>query len=480
MPSIERIDSAASSISTLLKHAKASHCIVQYRDIEKSRKIINIDKILNPSNRRLKAGDDCTLKSEGRHHTRVKILFMSDLESCQHQMCIIGDTEVESGMELTEISSENDLIDENRRNLSEELKKKKVISGVTKLTTNKLSMSQNKNDKTLHVSKSSEKSTGITRQKNNKENLKSKEKDTSKMTTDNDLNYLKKQARIVSSQYRNAQPISAQKPFSTQNKPNRALTPLSSDQSCNELSSTRNSEDHSKNIEASNRSPTQRTREHDKDNEESFNSSGSRFNDNILVDDEIDQNTTATTDPDPDADADADADTDTDTKQIDDKQNNDPLVIKYNRLVEKCNRLKNRINKLENENEILKKKTMPLPPPEVQQWFKYTAQRFENKLLSGSVLKDFSGALGMPSNVLISLTQDTGSLTARAIVRYLYPSKTRVLSDIENKTREAILNYVKFCHPNEVFVRGKINEAISGPFRTATFKTRRSKNVSFS
>ncbi|CAF4297275.1 unnamed protein product, partial [Rotaria magnacalcarata] len=283
---------------------------------------------------------------------------------------------------------------------------------------------------------------------------------------------LKKQARIVSSQYRNAQPISAQKPFSTQNKPNRALTPLSSDQSCNELSSTRNSEDHSKNIEASNRSPTQRTREHDKDNEESFNSSGSRFNDDILVDDEIDQNTTATTDPDPDADADADTDTDTDTKQIDDKQNNDPLVIKYNRLVEKCNRLKNRINKLENENEILKKKTMPLPPPEVQQWFKYTAQRFENKLLSGSVLKDFSGALGMPSNVLISLTQDTGSLTARAIVRYLYPSKTRVLSDIENKTREAILNYVKFCHPNEVFVRGKINEAISGPFRTATFKTR--------
>ncbi|CAF1561349.1 unnamed protein product, partial [Rotaria magnacalcarata] len=447
MPSIERIDSAASSISTLLKHAKASHCIVQYRDIEKSRKIINIDKILNPSNRRLKAGDDCTLKSEGRHHTRVKILFMSDLESCQHQMCIIGDTEVENGMELTEISSENDLIDENRRNLSEELKKKKVNSGVTKLTTNKLSMSQNKNDKTLHVSKSSEKSTGITRQKNNKENLKSKEKDTSKMTTDNDLNCLKKQARIVSSQYRNAQPISAQKPFSTQNKPNRALTPLSSDQSCNELSSTRNSEDHSKNIEASNRSPTQRTREHDKVSK-------------------------VTTDPDPDADADADTDTDTDTKQIDDKQNNDPLVIKYNRLVEKCNRLKNRINKLENENEILKKKTMPLPPPEVQQWFKYTAQRFENKLLSGSVLKDFSGALGMPSNVLISLTQDTGSLTARAIVRYLYPSKTRVLSDIENKTREAILNYVKFCHPNEVFVRGKINEAISGPFRTATFKTR--------
>ncbi|CAF4634958.1 unnamed protein product, partial [Rotaria magnacalcarata] len=62
----------------------------------------------------------------------------------------------------------------------------------------------------------------------------------------------------------------------------------------------------------------------------------------VLVDDEIDQSTTATTDADSDADA----------KQIDDKQNNDPLVIKYNRLVEKCNRLKKKINKLENENEI--------------------------------------------------------------------------------------------------------------------------------
>ncbi|CAF2133021.1 unnamed protein product [Rotaria magnacalcarata] len=120
---------------------------------------------------------------------------------------------------------------------------------------------------------------------------------------------------------------------------------------------------------------------------------------------------------------------------------------------------------------------LALLPPEVQQWIKYTAQRFENKLLSGSVLKDFSVALGMPSNVLISLTQDTGSLTARAIVRYLYPSKTRVLSDIESRTREAILNYVKFCRPNEVFVRGKINEAISGPFRTAQFKTLHSKDV---
>jgi hypothetical protein len=43
-------------------------------------------------------------------------------------------------------------------------------------------MSQNKNDKTLHVSKSSEKSTVIVQQKNNKENLKSKEKDTGKYT----------------------------------------------------------------------------------------------------------------------------------------------------------------------------------------------------------------------------------------------------------------------------------------------------------
>ena len=80
-----------------------------------------------------------------------------------------------------------------------------------------------------------------------------------------------------------------------------------------------------------------------------------------------------------------------------------------------------------------------MPPPEIQQWFVHTAQRFENKPLSGTILKDFSTALNIPVNVLISLKQNTGSLTARAIVRHLFPSKSRTLDDITEATRQSIL-----------------------------------------
>lgn len=75
MSSIQRYNSILSSGSTVSKQAKITHFIVQFLNNEKTRKIINIEKILNPSNRRLKSGDDCTVKGDGRHHNRAKILF---------------------------------------------------------------------------------------------------------------------------------------------------------------------------------------------------------------------------------------------------------------------------------------------------------------------------------------------------------------------------------------------------------------------
>ena len=80
-----------------------------------------------------------------------------------------------------------------------------------------------------------------------------------------------------------------------------------------------------------------------------------------------------------------------------------------------------------------------MPAPEIQRWFIHTAQRFENKPLSGTVLTDFSKALKLPANVLISLKQNTGSLTAHAIVRYLYAAKNRTVADLTQATRQLIL-----------------------------------------
>ena len=72
MFSTERRISVSSTAST---SSKLTHCIVRFNDDEKIRKIVRVEQILNPSNRRLKAGDECTLKGEGRNYVRAKILF---------------------------------------------------------------------------------------------------------------------------------------------------------------------------------------------------------------------------------------------------------------------------------------------------------------------------------------------------------------------------------------------------------------------
>lgn len=80
-----------------------------------------------------------------------------------------------------------------------------------------------------------------------------------------------------------------------------------------------------------------------------------------------------------------------------------------------------------------------MPSPDIQRWFILTARRFENKPLSGAVLERCAEALKLPASVLIALRQDTGTLTARAVVRHLFPSKSRTLDDISDSIREAIL-----------------------------------------
>ncbi|CAF3941496.1 unnamed protein product [Rotaria magnacalcarata] len=315
---------------------------VPVRLINKSSgEIVRLNQILNPSNRRLKVGDDGTLKGEGRHHVRVKILCLSDLETCQHQMDIIEETRINNGIS----------------------------------------------------------------------------------TKDNVFHHLKKPTNLAASQTRNHQQTTASKIFVTPKVSDRALTPQWSNH------------DQSKDVGNLNSTPKQLTTQQRKDDNESFNSSVDQLDDNVLDDDDdIDEETSATGV--------------SDNKRVYDKQNNHTLLIEHNRLRNRFDRLNAKYKALQKENEILKNHTIPIPPPEIQQWFSQTAQRFE---------KNHYRAL-------------TGSLTARAIVPYLFPSKSRTLEDIPDSVRDSILGYVKYCHPNELFVRGKINEAISGPFRTAKFK----------
>ena len=80
-----------------------------------------------------------------------------------------------------------------------------------------------------------------------------------------------------------------------------------------------------------------------------------------------------------------------------------------------------------------------MPPTEVQKWFIHVANRFEDKPLSAAVLEKFSQEIGLPTDVLIALKQSTGSLTARSIIRHLFPSNSRTIEDVSVKLRDAIL-----------------------------------------
>ena len=115
MPVMQRNNSIVSSASTVSKQTNVTRCLVQHPDASKTRKIVHVDKTVNPSNRRLKAGDDCTLKGDGRNHVLMKILYcgmlfvyifrdllhlyeylfkyVGNFETCQHQLDVISESE---------------------------------------------------------------------------------------------------------------------------------------------------------------------------------------------------------------------------------------------------------------------------------------------------------------------------------------------------------------------------------------------------
>ncbi|CAF1936774.1 unnamed protein product [Rotaria magnacalcarata] len=301
MYTIERHDSAVSTNSNISKSVKATHCIIQHSNVEKNKEIVRLNQILNPSNRRLKVGDDGTLKGEVRHHVRVKILCLNDLETCQHQMYIIEETRinngmsininkiliitlyVSSGMELTNISSGNNFIDDIDLDPCEQLKKKQVTTRRMKSTTSKFSESQAKNTKVLSVVNRSRKFTSNARQQNTKENITSKEKQIRISTKDNVFHHLKKPTNLAPSQTRNHQQTTASKMI--------------------------------------------------------MNPSIHQLDDNVLDDDDdIDEETSATDI--------------SDNKRVHDKQDNHTLLIEHNRLRNRFDRLNAKYKALQKENEI--------------------------------------------------------------------------------------------------------------------------------
>ncbi|CAF3318328.1 unnamed protein product [Rotaria sp. Silwood2] len=183
MPTIQRNDSAVSSASTVFRHTNVAHFIVQCSDNEKIRKIVHMNKIVNPSNRRLKVGDDCTLKGEGRNHTRVKILFC---DTCQHQLDIIGESEINGDSTLAIISSKNDAFDKKGSSSLGEYMVNKCIARTINLAP-KASPVQHKNVQASSYCNGSGTSKAVTYKTKDKKNCKSREQEIGKYTQINDL-----------------------------------------------------------------------------------------------------------------------------------------------------------------------------------------------------------------------------------------------------------------------------------------------------
>ncbi|CAF1483657.1 unnamed protein product, partial [Rotaria sordida] len=399
MPVIQRNNSAVSSASTVSRHTNVTHCIVQHPDNEKTRKIVHMNKIVNPSNRRLKVGDDCTLKGEGRNHTRVKILFCGDLDTCQHQLDIIA---INSAPKASPV--------------------------------------QPKNVPASSSCNGSETSKAVTYKTQNKKNSKPRGQEIDMLEKDDDIRHSKEVSNTTMFQSRNPVQLPTSNTFVARNVSNQVLTQKSSKQGHFNASSSRSSPNYEMDFETLDSNKKQ-------SNENANIAAGYSANDeflNLSNDDKYDDN-----DDDCGIFEDSEADQTTTTigksgeKQVKEGETYDELLVKYKKLSDKYQILKNKVTALQQQNEMLNATTLPMPPPEIQQWFVHTAQRFENKPLSGAVLKDFSRVLKLPVNVLISLKQNTGTLTARAIVRHLFPSKNRTTDDMTENIRQSILDQIQ-------------------------------------
>ncbi|CAF1293920.1 unnamed protein product [Rotaria sordida] len=432
MPVIQRNNSAVSSASTVSRHTNVTHCIVQHPDNEKTRKIVHMNKIVNPSNRRLKVGDDCTLKGEGRNHTRVKILFCGDLDTCQHQLDIIDSTSAI-------ISSKNDAFNKKSSSpLDENMVNKCIARPINSAP--KASPVQPKNVPASSSCNGSGTSKAVTYKTQNKKNSKPRGQEIDMLEKDDDIHHSKEVSNTTMFQSRNPVQLPTSNTFVARNVSNQVLTQKSSKQGHFNASSSRSSPNYEMDFETLDSNKKQSNENADiaagySANDEFLNlSNDDKYDDNdddcgILEDSEADQTTTTIGK--------------SGEKQVKEGETYDELLVKYKKLSDKYQILKNKVTALQQQNEMLNATMLPMPPPEIQQWFVHTAQRFENKPLSGTVLKDSSRVLKLPANVLISLKQNTGTLTARAIVRHLFPSKNRTTDDMTENIRQSILDQIQ-------------------------------------
>ncbi|CAF5108297.1 unnamed protein product, partial [Rotaria sp. Silwood1] len=419
MPAIQRNDSTVSSASTVWGHTNVTHFIVQHSDNAKIRKIVHMNKILNPSNRRLKVGDDCTLKGDGRNHTRVKILFC---DTCQHQLDIIDSTSAI-------ISSKNDAFNKKGSSpLGENMVNKCIARTINSAP--KASPVQSKNVQVPSSFKDSGTSKAVTHKTKNKKNCKSYEQEIDMLGKDDDIHHSKEVSTVTMSQSRNPVQLPTSNTFVARNVSNQVLTQKSSKRKTRfflvlflhlmlvsssipeghfDASSSRDSMNYGMDFETLDSNKKQSTMRQDDGNEDAdiaaersandelFNLSNDKYDDDcgILEDSEADQTTTTNGK--------------SAEKQVKKSGTYDELLVKYQNLSERYKRLKNQVTYLQEQNEMLNATMLPMPPPEIQQWFVHTAQRFENKPLSGTVLRGFSTALDVPVNILISLKQNTGT-----------------------------------------------------------------------
>ncbi|CAF1332771.1 unnamed protein product [Rotaria sordida] len=436
MPVIQRNNSAVSSASTVSRHTNVTHCIVQHPDNEKTRKIVHVNKILNPSNRRLKAGDDCTLKGEGRNHTRVKILFCGDLETCEHQLDIIDSTSAI-------ISSKNDAFNKKSSSpLGENMVNKCIARTINSAP--KASPVQPKNVPASSSCNGSETSKAVTYKTKNTKNSKSREQETDMLEKDDDIHHSKEVSNTTISQSRNPVQLLTSNTFVARNVSNQVLTQKSSKQGHLNASSSRNSPNYEMDFETLDSNKKQSTMRQNKGNENADTVAGYSTNDEFLnlSNDKYDDDDDCGILEDSEADETTTTISQSGEKQVKKGETYDELLVKYKKLSDKYQILTNKVAALQQQNEMLNATMLPMPPSEIQQWFVHTAQRFESKPLSGTVLKDFSRVLKLPVNVLISLKQNTGTLTARAIVRHLFPSKNRTTDDMTENIRQSILDQI--------------------------------------
>ncbi|CAF0946209.1 unnamed protein product [Didymodactylos carnosus] len=132
---------------------------------------------------------------------------------------------------------------------------------------------------------------------------------------------------------------------------------------------------------------------------------------------------------------------------------------KYFDLLGRYENLKTKYSILTKEHDLCKR-TVPVPPPETEQWLRTVLAKVE-------LLKEGGGPTGkipLSPHSLRSCVRDTPSNTARQIVRRLFSKEdlaTMSASKIDNELMNDIIAFVRSKHPLHPIETSKIKAAIS-------------------